>query len=147
MRERFFLPRVKNVSLRLSVQICPAKICLSQLQHITAHSLFKANCYTAPNFNSNAIFFSLFSALIIGASVGGIYLYFSLKRWFTKRDFYNKLSLIVRNYSDKANESQSKLSYKWGTQFFYICSPHDICLSSWENSVAKFLIRLHNKLS
>ena len=57
-------------------------------------------------------FLSLFKALIIGASIGGIYLYFSLKIWFTKTDFYKKLSLIVRNYSDIANESQSILSYK-----------------------------------
>lgn len=50
--------------------------------------------------------------LIIGASVGGIYLFFSLKRWFTKRDLYHKLSLNIRNYSDKVNESQSLLSYQ-----------------------------------
>ncbi|CAH3139840.1 unnamed protein product [Porites evermanni] len=47
-------------------------------------------------------------ALIVGASVVSLCpLFFSLKGWFDKRELYSKLSLIIRNYSEMANECQN----------------------------------------
>ena len=45
-------------------------------------------------------------ALLFGAAVSVTGIYLVLKRWFTKRNFCNKLLSIHRDYTDRVSESK-----------------------------------------
>lgn len=56
---------------------------------------------------------ALFSAPFFGASVAGLCLFFALNYWFPKNELYNKLALVIRNYSNMVHRSREiKLQIK-----------------------------------
>ena len=57
--------------------------------------------------------FALFLPLVFGASVAGLRLFFALNYWFPKNELYNKLALVIRNYSNMVHRSRKiKLQIK-----------------------------------
>ncbi|XP_073233009.1 uncharacterized protein [Porites lutea] len=56
---------------------------------------------------------TLFLPLFFGASVAGLCLFFALNYWFPKNELYNKLALVIRNYSNMVHRSRDiKLQIK-----------------------------------